>query len=109
MVVPLNYGVSDTIRVIFSYKLKTIGFDQPFSVDDISVESAPSCPRPKYLRVESVTSNSVDLRWSTGGALNYQLRYKKDNSSVWTVISLNTNQTTITGLDPNTKIPLGSP
>ena len=103
MVVPLNYGVSDTIRVIFNYKLKTIGFDQPFSIDDISVESAPTCQRPKYLRVESVTSNSVDLRWSTVGALNHELRYKKDNSSAWTVLSLNTNQTTITGLDPNTK------
>ena len=103
IVVPLNYSPSDTIRVTFSYTPLQLIAGQPFAIDDISVESAPSCPRPRYTKVLSTTTNDALVKWNSGGASYYQLRYKKTNTSAWTIVNTASTQYLITGLDPNTK------
>ena len=103
IVIPLNYGASDTIRLTFSYTPQQLIDGQPFSIDDISVESAPSCPRPRYTKVLSTTTNDALVKWNSGGASNYQLRFKKTNTSAWTIVNTASTQYLITGLDPNTK------
>ena len=102
MVVPLNYNTDDTVRVIFSYEPKVLVSAQPFSIDDISITSAPSCPRPTYPRIPAVSTTTADLKWTPGGATNFQLRYRKNNNGSWTYLNLSNNQITLSSLDPNT-------
>ena len=103
IVIPLSYSSSDTIRITFSYDGVSLVQGQPFSIDDISVASAPSCPRPKFPKVLSVSTGDALLKWNTGGANYYQLRYKKVNANNWNVVSASNTQFLLTSLDPNTK------
>ena len=103
IVIPLSYSSSDTIRITFSYDGVSLVQGQPFSIDDISVASAPSCPRPRFPKVLSVSTADALLKWNTGGANNHQLRYKKVNANNWNVVSALNTQFLLTALDPNTK------
>ena len=103
IVIPLSYSSSDTIRITFSYDGVSLVQGQPFSIDDISVASAPSCPRPRFPKVLSVSTTDALLKWNTGGANYHQLRYKKVNANNWNVVSASNTQFLLTALDPNTK------
>jgi PKD repeat protein len=103
IVIPLSYSSSDTIRITFSYDGVSLVQGQPFSIDDISVASAPSCPRPRFPKVLSVSTTDALLKWNTGGANYHQLRYKKVNANNWNVVSTSNTQFLLTALDPNTK------
>jgi len=103
IVIPLSYSSNDTIRITFSYDGVSLVQGQPFSIDDISVASAPSCPRPRFPKVLSVSTTDALLKWNTGGANYHQLRYKKVNANNWNVVSTSNTQFLLTALDPNTK------
>ena len=103
VIVPLSNASSDTIRVTIGYKAVGLYSGQPFSVDDLSITEAPACPQPRYLKTLSVTTTSATIKWSTGGATNHQVRYKKVNTTAWNVISASTTQAFLAGLDPNTE------
>ena len=103
VIVPLNQSLNDTVRVTIGYKPSVLTAGQPFSVDDISIDEAPSCPQPRYLKTLSTTTTSATLKWSTGGATNHQVRFKKVNTSTWTIVNVANTQTILNSLDPNTK------
>ena len=105
VIVPLDQLTSndDTVRVIFSYNAFQTADEQPFAVDDISIVEAPSCPQPRYLKTLSINKNDASVKWSSGGASNHQIRYKKVNTNAWTIISSSSTQTVLNNLDPNTK------
>ena len=105
VIVPLDQLTSndDTVRVIFSYNAFQTNDEQPFAVDDVSIVEAPSCPQPRYLKTLSINKNDASVKWSSGGASNHQIRYKKFNTNVWTIISSSSTQTVLNNLDPNTK------
>ena len=105
VIVPLDQLTSndDTVRVIFSYNAFQTNDEQPFAVDDVSIVEAPSCPQPRYLKTLSINKNDASVKWSSGGASNHQIRYKKVNTNAWTIISSSSTQTVLNNLDPNTK------
>ncbi len=62
------------------------------------------CPPPTALIVASILPNSVDLSWVSGGSLNWQIEFGPVGFSTGggTIVTTNTNPTTINGLTPNT-------
>ena len=60
-------------------------------VDDIYLETIPSCPRPSHLTVTASTSNSVTLSWTNGG-----------DETAWEIVY------GTTGFDPETATPVAA-
>jgi PKD repeat protein len=102
MVIPLNQISQDTIRVIFSYDPKVLASAQPFCIDDISIVSGASCPRPFNLTIDTTSTDSATLSWTSGGAQNHQIRYKELPNGIWTYQSSSSNQLLVTNLTANT-------
>ncbi len=61
-----------TIYIAFKY---SGDWDFEFYVDDFSLDAVPTCPAPTALTTSNVTSSSVDLTWTTGGAANWNIEY----------------------------------
>ncbi|NVK28604.1 MAG: T9SS type A sorting domain-containing protein [Flavobacteriia bacterium] len=57
-------GLNDTIQIRF-VGVAGSDFESDMSLDDISVEEAPSCPDPQGLDFSNITNTSVDLNWNT--------------------------------------------
>jgi hypothetical protein len=70
-------------------------------IDDIYVETIPTCPRPAALTVANVTSSSVDLAWTeTGTATTWNIEYgtRGFTQGTGTTVAATTNPFTVTGL-----------
>lgn len=95
---------NDTIRIKFVSLEQTVGFQNATSIDDVSVEETPSCPKPQNLSLLSVRANSASFNWTSGGATNWELSYGSPGFAVanGTIISTNSNPSTISGLSANT-------
>jgi PKD repeat protein len=102
IILDLNAFKADTIRVRFKYTANQASQEQQLAIDDISIDEEPSCPRPKFTKVISTNTTTADLKWSSGGSSHHQVRYKQANTSVWTNVSTNSSNITLTGLQPNT-------
>ena len=103
IIIPLAQFSSDTIRLKFRYTAVQTTRYQQLSIDDIKVDEAPSCPRPKFPKVLSTTTTGANLDWSSGGASYHQVRYQRVNASNWTVITTNSSDAVLSGLQPNKK------
>jgi PKD repeat protein len=103
IIVPLDQFSSDTIRLKFRYTAGQTTRYQQLSIDDIKVDEAPTCPRPKFPKVLSTTTTGANLDWSTGGASYHQVRYQRVNASNWTIITTNSSDAVLSGLQPNKK------
>ncbi len=66
--------------------------------------ATPTCPEPTNLTATILTTTSVELAWTTGGATNWIIAYGKvgDAPGEGTITSTSTNPHTLTGLDPLT-------
>ena len=63
----------------------------------------PTCPEPTNTAVSNLTSTSIDLSWTSGGASNWQIRYWPfSNPTNKTFLNINTNPYTLSGLNPST-------
>jgi len=103
IIIPLAQFSSDTVRIKFRYTaLQTTRYQQ-LSIDDIKVDEAPTCPRPKFLKILSTTKTGANLDWSSGGASYHQVRYQRVNASNWTIITTNSSDAVLSGLQPNKK------
>ena len=74
-------------------------------IDDIAIDSIPSCIEPKNLAVDTVTTNSVTLSWTAQNEESaWALQYKKSSDSVWTVLAepVLSKPFVLTGLEPAT-------
>lgn len=103
IIVPLDQFSSDTIRLKFRYTAGQTTRYQQLSIDDIKVDEAPTCPRPKFPKVLSTTTTGANLDWSSGGASYHQVRYQRVNASNWTIITTNSSDAVLSGLQPNKK------
>ena len=103
IIIPLAQFSSDTVRIKFRYTAVQTTRYQQLSIDDIKVDEAPSCPRPKFPKVLSTTTTGANLDWSSGGASYHQVRYQRVNASNWTVITTNSSDAVLSGLQPNKK------
>lgn len=101
IILSLNQFASDTIRVKFRYEAVQANQLQELSIDDISIDNAPTCPRPKFPVVLSTSTNGASLDWSSGGASFHQVRYRRANTPTWTVVSTNSSDIILSGLQPN--------
>ncbi len=100
----LSAYVNDTIRLRFTADVNVFSFQTQIAIDDIEIDEAPSCPKPQALVSTGVTSSTVNLSWTTGGATNWQIEYGPVGfaSGTGTVVNATTNPFTVTGLTPNT-------
>ena len=59
----------------------------------------PSCPAPTGLVSSGATTTTIDLDWDNEPvAVTYELKYRVFVTPPWTVVSVGTNSTTLTGL-----------
>jgi len=96
--VDISSYANDTIQVKFTaYRYQGFSNQVDISVDDVDIHEAPTCPKPSNLAASNVTSNSVQLDWTTGGATNWLVKYASAS-----IVAAGSNPFTLTGLSPNT-------
>ena len=72
-------------------------------IDDITVDSMPTCPRPTQLDTVSLTTTSATLSWhENGSATSYRVSYGP-SGSIPTSLVVNDTTVTLTGLNPGTR------
>ncbi|MCR4964287.1 MAG: fibronectin type III domain-containing protein, partial [Bacteroidales bacterium] len=72
-------------------------------VDDLFIETIPTCVRPASISVSSVTDNSAEISWVTAGTESaWNVEYKEASATTWTVVPVTTNPYTLTGLTAGT-------
>jgi len=97
-IVDISSYSNDTIQVKFTaYRYQGFSNQVDISVDDVDIHEAPTCPKPSNLAASNVTSNSVQLDWTTGGATNWLVKY-----AAGSIVAAGSNPYTLTGLSPNT-------
>lgn len=105
ILVNLSAYKDDTIKLRFTaIRLNGGGFSSDIAIDDLSIAEAPACPRPTQLQASTVTTNSVQLGWTSGGANLWQIEYGIQGFTPGngTLLNTSTNPITITGLSSNT-------
>ncbi len=101
-IVSLSAYAGDTIQIRF-IGTRANSFLGDIAVDDLDVHETPLCPDPLNLSASSITSNSVDLAWTTGGATNWNIASGVPGFTPGaTFASATTNPFTLTGLTPGT-------
>jgi PKD repeat protein len=103
-VVNLNSYLNDTISVRFRiYRNSTFSFFAESALDDFRVDNSPTCPSPSILTINTNTTSSINISWTSGGAANWQIRYRPAGSATpFTIASVNSNPFTINGLNSST-------
>ena len=72
-------------------------------VDDILVETIPTCPRPTALAVSNITASDAEITWTAGGfETAWELEYKKSSETNWTSIPTSIPSYVLSSLDDNT-------
>lgn len=103
---PLNVSLSayagSTIQVRF--QTERLGFNGDVAIDDFSIQNAAACPPPFNLSVLTITSSSVEIDWTTGGASNAQIEYGPVGFTpgTGTVVNVGAPPQIVSGLTPNT-------
>jgi PKD repeat protein len=103
-IVSLQSYLNDTIQVRFvAQRSGTGGLQAAIAIDDFEIRQAPSCPRPSALVSTIATNNTITFNWTTGGAANWQVRYRPAASTgAFTLVNATSNPFTLTGLNPST-------
>nr|NQU93191.1 fibronectin type III domain-containing protein [Bacteroidota bacterium] len=76
-----------------------------YYIDNVMINIAPTCPKPKNLAVANITSGSADLSWlEQGSATQWNIEYDTAGFVPTGTPTFTTteNPHTLTGLDPNT-------
>lgn len=83
---------------------ETTDFNSDVSIDDVTVEETPNCPKSLMLGATNITATGADLYWTTGGATSWLVEYDTAGFTPGTGNSmLATNDTvSISGLTPIT-------
>lgn len=99
-----TYTISGKIMIRFTVDqtTATTAYRNDILLDDITVREKPTCPRPSNLLASNVTSTTVDLAWTTGGATNWEIEYGVPGFTVGsgTRVVTSTNPYTLTLLAP---------
>lgn len=99
----LSSYANDTVRIRFVASIPVGNIRTQISIDDISLDEAPTCPKPQNVQSANVSSNSLDLSWTSGGATNWQIEYGPSGFSpgTGTLLNVASNPYTVNGLSPN--------
>ena len=72
-------------------------------IDDIVIANPPACPKPTDLVKSNVLKHSVQLGWTENGeATAWDIAYKADGETNFTIQPADANPYTLTGLDAET-------
>jgi len=104
IIISLSANVGDTISIRFVGARNGNSTLSDISIDDVTIDEAPSCPRPQNLALLGVTATTADFQWLSGGANNWNLSYGSPGFSAnnGTIVNVNSNPGTLTGLTSNT-------
>jgi hypothetical protein len=58
-----------------------------------------ACAVPTSLTITDITDRSATVSWSASGATSYQVRYRLEGTSIWTLISSASATTTLSALE----------
>jgi len=68
-------------------------------IDDVTIDTWPTCPSPIALTVSNVATNSASLAWTSRGTETaWEVQYKLITDATWTAVQANTNPYTLSGL-----------
>ncbi len=104
-IVNLSSYIGDTVVVRFKSTNNNGGTNNDVSIDDVSIDNAPSCPKPQDIKVVGFTNNTATIGWTAGGtATNWNIEYGTPGFTVGTgtYVVATSNPFTVTGLTPNT-------
>ncbi len=103
-IVSLSSYLGDTIQLRFrGFRSTGFAFRVNIAIDDIRIDNTPTCPNPTNLNQTANSPNSITLNWTTGGATNWQVRYRAVGSTIpFTFLNVSSKPFTITGLNSNT-------
>ncbi len=105
-IVNLSTYSNDTIKLRFrSIRNPNNAFSE-IAIDDLSIHELPTCPDPTNLILQSITSNSAAIKWTTGGASNWIVKYKANGGSLNFNLTTSNNPYYLSGLSPNTQYQL---
>ena len=104
VIAPLSAYLNDTIQLRFVGFRSANGFAADISIDDITIDEAPSCPRPQNLAAISVGTTTANLSWTTGGATNWNVSYGAPGNAAnaGTIVNASSNPFNLSGLTANT-------
>ena len=72
-------------------------------VDDITIDLAPSCPKPLYISVDNITETSASFSWTPGGdEPQWEVKCVSDDNTDTQTLTAATNPFVFTGLRPAT-------
>ena len=98
-----NATATSLAKLVFVWKNDNMVGTQPAAIISNVAVSVLTCPKPTSLTVSNITENTVDLSWQVGGLETvWNLEYKAENESDWTVIPVYSNSFTLTGLTDST-------
>ncbi len=93
-IVDLSAFAGDSIIVRFS-GIKGNERRSDMAIDDVTIDEAPACPQPSQFTHSNVTTNSVTLSWTSGGATNWQIEYGPSGftpgTGQGTIVNVSTN------------------
>ena len=94
--------VASTARLAFRYGGQ--GNNMYMGIDDIVVETIPTCIKPTALTVSSLTASSAVIGWTPGAdETQWTLQYRSSSVADWTTVSnITANSYTLEGLTSNT-------
>ncbi|MBP1630753.1 MAG: repeat-containing protein [Bacteroidetes bacterium] len=74
------------------------------NIDDLTIETIPTCARPTSLFVSNITANGVDISFTPAHTTDNQWRlyYKKSSVINWDSVDISSSTYSLNGLTPNT-------
>ena len=95
-IVDLSAYAGDSVIIRFS-GIKGNERRSDMAIDAMSIDEAPACPQPSLLVASNITTTSVDLSWTTGGATNWQIEYGVSGftQGQGTIVNASTNPFTL--------------
>ncbi len=99
-----NYGgIGIAATLAKDSSLYVLGYSSMTVTHYLDYNGTGSCGVPAAVTVSNITSNSASISWpAVSGAYLYHLRYKTSTASIWTTISTNTTNYTLTNLTGGT-------
>lgn len=99
----IRMNTSATLEEVYATSMIAInlpsGLDADVFIDDVCIRQIPTCIRPEDFAISNITSNSVDVSWSTTNAANCRI-YVTGEEGSYSVLAT-TNPYTLTGLTAN--------
>jgi PKD repeat protein len=92
----------DTVRLRFDYELSNVNVLTRFAIDDVKIDRKPACPKPSNAVVNNTGIYVAQLGWTSGGASDFQIRYRAIGTTTWSWTTANAANKGIPGLTAQT-------